>query len=366
MEQIILLAVITGAIAYFSKGLKNIFSTLFSIFVTKFEVHSSNVAYDYYLDFFEIHKHKFINNLRFSYITNFRDRENRGKWYNTIGYGWHLIKYKNTFILLYQFKQESMYSVYWENATIWAYSLNKKIFNEITDILYKEAQGHSYTKVYLYDKNWAVLNTKSKRPLDTVFWDKDLKKDFVEDIKTFIKSKKSYIKSGIPYKRSYLFYGEPGTGKTTMINAIAGELNLNVSILNLSTMTNDSEMLKAFSTVPNKSILVLEDIDLIFQKLTENTEKSDKNLITFSGLLNSLDGISYKEGLITILTTNHIERLDEAVLRVGRIDKKIEIGKISKETAKEIIKKFNKPENELSGLEFPINPSKLLSHLKIK
>ena len=85
MEQIILLALITGTIAYFSKGLKNIFSTLFTLIVTKFEVHSSNVSYDYYLDFFEIHKHNSINNLRFSYITNFRDRENKGKWYNTIG-----------------------------------------------------------------------------------------------------------------------------------------------------------------------------------------------------------------------------------------------------------------------------------------
>ena len=232
--------------------------------------------------------------------------------------------------------------------------------------MYKEALGYSYTKVYLYDKNWSVLNTKSKRPLETVFWDKSIKEDFVNDITNFLKSKKEYVKSGIPYKRSYLFYGEPGTGKTTMINDIAWELNLNVSILNLSTMTNDSEMLKAFSTVPNKSILVLEDIDLIFQKLTENTEKNDKNLITFSGLLNSLDGISYKEGLITILTTTHINRLDEAVLRVGRIDKKIEIGKISKDTALEIIKKFDKNKNDLKGLKFPINPSKLLSYLNIK
>ena len=71
-----------------------------------------------------------------------------------------------------------------------------------------------------------------------------------------------------------------------------------------------------------KSILLIEDIDKVFAG-RENV--SDKANITFSALLNCLDGAFYKHGLITIITTNHIEKLDEALLRTGRIDNKIEI-----------------------------------------
>lgn len=364
MEQILIAGIFSGLMIFFWKRLVGLAALIFNFFVSRFEIHSSNGAYDYYLDFFDLYRSRFLKNSRFSYITKLRDSDRAGEWYGTIGYGWHLIRYNGTFILIYQFKTESMYSTYWENATIYAFSLNSKIFDEITNKLYQEASGSTTTKVNLFKKgSWQFLNIRSKRDINTVFWDKSKKEDLLNDINTFLYSKEKYIKQGIPYKRSYLFYGEPGTGKTSMAFALASHFNLNLSILNLSTVEDDNQLLEAFSTVPNKSILLLEDIDLIFQRLASDKKPNEKNLITFSGILNCLDGVSFKENLITILTTNHIDRLDSAVLRDGRIDRKIEVAKLNKDSALEmIIAKGINPKS--LKLKYPINPAILQEELK--
>lgn len=168
------------------------------------------------------------------------------------------------------------------------------------------------------------------KPLDKTIINRSKKDLIIEDLNKFSSSEEWYREVCIPYKRGYCFYGEPGTGKTTFALSIANYTNRNVYCLNLNAIEDDSKLPQCFQSIPNNSILLIEDIDKVFSG-RDNVKETSK--ITFSSLLNCLDGAFYKHGLITIITTNHIEKLDEALIRTGRIDIKMEI---TKPTSKEI------------------------------
>lgn len=164
------------------------------------------------------------------------------------------------------------------------------------------------------------------KPIEKTIINETKKSFIMSDLDSFLSSKDWYTDVCIPYKRGYCFYGPPGTGKTTLALAIANYTKRNVYCLNLNAIEDDSRLPKCFSDIPDGSVLLIEDIDRIFSG-RDNVKEDSK--ITFSSLLNCLDGAFYKEGLITIITTNHLEKLDEALLRTGRIDVKMEVPKPS-------------------------------------
>jgi chaperone BCS1 len=116
--------------------------------------------------------------------------------------------------------------------------------------------------------------------------------------------------------------------------SIAGHFNLDIYILNL-TSVGDDILATLFLRLPQHCIILLEDVDVATQnRLTDKeadhsdssaslTEKQGEG-VTLSGLLNVLDGVGSQEGRLLIMTTNYIERLDAALIRPGRIDQKIE------------------------------------------
>jgi ATPase family associated with various cellular activities (AAA) len=138
----------------------------------------------------------------------------------------------------------------------------------------------------------------------------------------FISNEKAYNKLDIPFRTGIMLHGAPGTGKSSAALAIANELNMDVFVINVAAMASDDNLSIAFSNVPKKSIVVLEDIDGV--KATGDRKKgkdtSDSGGVTLQGLLNVLDGFQSPYGVITIMTTNHPELLDEAVKRPGRVD----------------------------------------------
>merc|ERR1712087_348083 len=123
-----------------------------------------------------------------------------------------------------------------------------------------------------------------------------------------------------------MFYGVPGTGKTSIITALAGRFQRKVCFLSPHHPKFTDEALKnCLSKVPSKSIVVLEDIDSLFRK--DRSTHNGNNPLTFTGLLNGLDGIGEHSGSIFIMTTNFIDRLDSALVRAGRVDMKVEFKK---------------------------------------
>ena len=141
----------------------------------------------------------------------------------------------------------------------------------------------------------------------------------------FLSSQNWYRDRGIPYRRGYLLHGPPGCGKTSFITALAGELEYSICVLNLSDRSmSDDRLAHRLADAPENSIILLEDIDAAFvsRESSASMEEAYKGLnrLTFSGLLNAIDGVTSTEGRIVFMTTNYIERLDPALIRPGRVD----------------------------------------------
>lgn len=153
----------------------------------------------------------------------------------------------------------------------------------------------------------------------------------MKDLDRFVKRREYYRKIGKAWKRGYLLYGPPGTGKSSLIAAMANYLNFDIYDLELTELRRNSELRKLLVATANKSILVVEDIDCTvdLQDREANKDNSqpvyypqEESKVTLSGFLNFVDGLwsSCGDERIIIFTTNHIEKLDPALLRPGRMD----------------------------------------------
>ncbi|KAG0259261.1 hypothetical protein DFQ27_004168 [Actinomortierella ambigua] len=217
---------------------------------------------------------------------------------------------------------------------------------EIIQTLIMEAQ-HKFvdrdkarTVIFAADQYGAWRRTKSrpKRPLDTIVMDPKLKNYIVDDAKEFFASESWYAERGLPFRRGLLLYGSPGTGKTSFIHALAGELGLNIYVINLSNKgLTDDTLSELVSDTPARCLLLVEDVDAAF---VQRDAKDTSANITFSGLLNAIDGVAAQEGRILCMTTNHLDRLDDALIRPGRIDIRARFGRATKSQAKELFIKF--------------------------
>ncbi|KAI8806145.1 P-loop containing nucleoside triphosphate hydrolase protein [Cladochytrium replicatum] len=197
---------------------------------------------------------------------------------------------------------------------------------------------------YWSGNGWRRSRARPTRALSTVVLEEGLAESIVEDIKEFYDSEKWYADRGIPYRRGYMFYGYPGTGKTSLVTALAGELQLNIYLLNMSgSGLTDERLTQLMMSTASRCILLIEDVDAAFVSRTseESEDKKGKETkLTFSGLLNALDGAAAQEGRIVVMTTNHLEKLDPALVRPGRVDRKIFFHLATQWQARELFLQF--------------------------
>jgi chaperone BCS1 len=163
------------------------------------------------------------------------------------------------------------------------------------------------------------------------------------DVRDFFAKRAWYAEMGIPWRRGYLLHGPPGTGKTSMVFAIAGELGLNLCWLSLTNpKLTDQTIAGLLQKTPPRSLILIEDVDAFF---TSRQKQDNQIAVSFSGLLNALDGVAAQEGRIVFLTTNHKSLLDAALIRPGRIDVTYELGLASTEQLRALFLRFH-PEAE--------------------
>lgn len=210
---------------------------------------------------------------------------------------------------------------------------------------------------------WMRYNKIPSRTLDTVYFDEKLKHRFRADIVDFLKKEKEYDEFGIPYKKNYLLTGIPGSGKTSIIKAMCKEIGYNLCIFSINHDVDNNTALAAFRDIPPKSVLLFEDIDCLFEKRTSTTE--NKSSFTFSNLLNLLDGVFFRKGLISFITTNHPENLDHALLRQGRTDMIIHMNYPKKTDVKHLFRDMMRKE-ELTAEEIDREFDKFYLHIHQK
>ncbi|PYH93665.1 hypothetical protein BO71DRAFT_381146 [Aspergillus ellipticus CBS 707.79] len=257
------------------------------------------------------------------------------------GPGRHVLRYKNAFIFVNRMRESKSQDLHtgrpWETITLTTLYSHRHVFEE----LFTEAHAHAAkshegkTSIYnSWGAEWKPFGKpRRKRPLDSVILDEGVKERIVEDVKDFTSSGKWYHDRGIPYRRGYLLYGPPGTGKSSFIQALAGELDYDIAILNLSERgLTDDRLNHLLTIVPNRTLVLLEDVDAAFSNRRTQTDDDGYRgaNVTFSGLLNALDGVASAEERIVFLTTNHVERLDEALVRPGRVDMTVRLGEVTR------------------------------------
>lgn len=248
----------------------------------------------------------------------------------SLPYGDTFIKYNDEDIKISLLQEDTVVgdstnACKYETLTIYSKINRKHLENLINDAHnFNLKRGQSKLIVRGLKKGfWSILSTLPKRNLETVYLDNNVRNNIVNDIDEFIKNEELYLKFGIPYKRNILLTGPPGTGKTSLIFAIASYLDMDINIINLGPAIDDYTFMSSISRIDEKSILVLEDIDSLFVERQSTT--SNNSTVSFSCILNTLDGVGRKNKLITFLTTNYVDRLDKALLRPGRVDYKVEL-----------------------------------------
>lgn len=177
---------------------------------------------------------------------------------------------------------------------------------------------------------WGKQRSTSGKDIAQIYLkDKD---KIVEDLEKYKASTEKYAQLGVAHKRGYLLHGKPGNGKSSLIYAIAKYLKYDIYSFDLSNMSSNN-FSKAMRNIPDYSVIVFEDFDSFFK----GREPQGELKITFSTILNSLSGVADKDNCIFIITTNHGETLDPALIRPGRCDMQFEIQNPTKEIQEEFL-----------------------------
>jgi hypothetical protein len=190
---------------------------------------------------------------------------------------------------------------------------------ELGGVLHRSRQASRQPTFRMLDRrgSWTRLENLAPRDLASVILPPGQLERLIADVGRFLSSEADYLRKCVPWHRGHLYEGPPGTGKTSVARAVACHFGMDVWYLPLADMKSDGELLRVASQINPRSMLLLEDVD-VFHATTARDD--DTAGVTLSGLLNTLDGIASPHGLLTVMTTNTPDVLDEAVVRAGRVD----------------------------------------------
>ncbi|ORX37793.1 putative mitochondrial inner membrane protein [Kockovaella imperatae] len=264
--------------------------------------------------------------------TNFKQHENGSTEavFNLVpGPGTHYFRYAGAWFQVKRERDAKLMDLHsgtpWETLTLTTLASSRHLLASLLSEARNLAENHIEGKTLVYTAwgmEWRPFGKpRRRRQMGSVVLADGVSERVEADIKGFLGRGKWYAERGIPYRRGYLLHGPPGSGKTSFIQALAGSVSYNICLLNLAERgLTDDKLNHLLGLVPERSFILLEDVDSAFSRRVQTTEDGFKSSVTFSGLLNALDGVASSEERIIFMTTNHLDRLDPALIRPGRVD----------------------------------------------
>jgi chaperone BCS1 len=179
------------------------------------------------------------------------------------------------------------------------------------------------------------------KPIDTLYLEEKDLNGLLSSLELFRDNQQLMESIGIPNKYGLFLYGPAGTGKTSTISFVSTYLQKPIYYVSLNEVKYNRELSMLFEYIYEKNvdggIIVFEDIDCMtnvilkrnsdkdieFESTITNTMKDSDELLTLAYLLNIMDGLMSKDGMIIIASSNHPEKIDPAFLRDGRFDIKL-------------------------------------------
>jgi ATPases of the AAA+ class len=173
-------------------------------------------------------------------------------------------------------------------------------------------------------------------------------KPAMEEFQKWLASEAWFTQRRVPWRRGWLLHGEPGTGKTSFVRALAQLADLPIFSFDLSSLSNEEmveKWLNMLESVP--CVALMEDIDAVFDGRVNILGEQGGGL-TYDCLLNCISGIQTADGVFLIVTTNNLEKVDPALgipdngksTRPGRIDRLIELPVLPRECRQEIAERI--------------------------
>lgn len=175
------------------------------------------------------------------------------------GPGQHVIYYGGKFVLIQRVREQTMMDLNsgkpWEKVVFTSYGRSTNLFNSLLNEAYEQSVKTEEGKTIIFT-NWGAEwrqfgQPRVKRSVDSVILDQGVSENLLKDVQEWMASSQWYSDRGIPYRRGYLLYGPPGSGKSSFIMALAGKMGYNICILNLSERgLTDERLALALSAVP--------------------------------------------------------------------------------------------------------------------
>jgi chaperone BCS1 len=234
-----------------------------------------------------------------------------------------------------------------ENYSLRIFGRSQAILRGLLDEVISRAVAFQAKKISAFVgvySSWRRLRTFAPRKMDSVILPAGVAESILQRLKDFIAERAWYQEMGIPYHMGMLFHGIPGSGKTSIIGALAGELRMNLYILSLANKEIDDERFACLvSEIPPNSFMVLEDVDAAAAARARSTAQEPSETgkgLTLTGILNTLDGFMASEGSIVLMTTNHRDLLDPALIRPGRVDFEVEFTTATRDQLRRLYQRF--------------------------
>jgi chaperone BCS1 len=265
-------------------------------------------------------------------------------------YGAHLFRVGKTWIYMKRLRDKGEPSkssigiaVPSEEIELHCLTTSREVVNQVLLAIKDTSNPPNEMKTQSYVNAWEAWRIGAAldiRPPDSIVLPSGQYEHILADLRRFYQGRQRYHDLGIPYRRGYLLEGAPGSGKSSLIRALAGEVGASLHVLNLAEEHLTDTVLSWLMSKPvsDNAFIIIEEMDTYFHGRDPVQPKMN---VTMSGLLNALDGVSACEGRVLFMTTNYVYHLDPALIRPGRIDYRLQMSFATPEQIRKMFRRFH-------------------------